>query len=138
MTLAAGPADIISTRSARRDGFLEVVGDEQHRLAVGGPQIEQQVAHDLARLRIERPERLIHQQDLGIADQHLREPDALPLPAGELVGVAIAEGCKTHVFQPQLCPLQGLAPRRCRQPSRPMATLSRAVFQGISASCCNR
>ena len=31
----------------QRDRLLEVVGDEQHGLAVAGPQLEQQVAHDL-------------------------------------------------------------------------------------------
>src|ERR1700759_5772534 len=33
-----------------RDRLLEVMGDEQHRLAVRVPEIEQQVSHDLPRL----------------------------------------------------------------------------------------
>ena len=44
----------------QRDRFFEIVRDEHHRLAVRAPQVEQQVAHDLARLRIERAERLVH------------------------------------------------------------------------------
>jgi hypothetical protein len=57
------------------------VGDEHHRLAVRGPEIEEQVAHDLARLRIERAEGFVHQENLGVADQRLGERNALALPA---------------------------------------------------------
>ena len=75
----------------QRDRLFEIVGDEQHRLAVGAPQIQQQIAHDLPGLRVERPERLVHQEDLGIADQHLREADALALAAREHVRIAVGE-----------------------------------------------
>ena len=95
----------------QRDRLLQVVGDEQHRLAVAGPQLEQQVAHDLPRLGIERTERLVHQQHLGIADQHLGEADALPLPARELVRIAVAERRQPHALQPRLRALQRLGPR---------------------------
>ena len=95
----------------QRDRLLQVVGDEQHGLAVAGPQLEQQVAHDLARLGIERPERLVHQQDLGVADQHLGEAHALPLPARELVGIAVAEGAQPDALEPRLRLLQRLAAR---------------------------
>ena len=57
------------------------MGDEQHRLAVRVPELQQEIAHDLAGLGIERPERLVHQQDLWIADQYLGEADALALAA---------------------------------------------------------
>src|SRR5262249_8326605 len=60
-------------------------------LAVGVPQIEQQVAHDLPRLRVERAERLVHQEDFRIADEHLDEADALSLAAREHVRIARAE-----------------------------------------------
>ena len=69
---------------------------------------KQQVAHDLARLRVERPERLVHQQDLRVADQHLGEADALALSSRELVGIAVAEGGKADALEPGLCPLQRL------------------------------
>ena len=86
----------------KRDGFLEIVGDEQHRLAVGLPQVQQEVAHDLPRLRVERPERLVHQQDFRIADQDLREPDALPLPAGQHMRIAVAETIEADARKPRL------------------------------------
>ena len=92
----------MTTRSDKRDRLFEIVGDEQHRLAVGAPQVEQQIAHDLAGLRVERPERLVHQQDLRIADQHLREADALALPAREHVRIAIGEGAEADARQPFL------------------------------------
>src|SRR5262249_34639203 len=75
----------------QRDRLLQIVGHEQHRLAVGVPQIEQQVAHDLPRLRVERAERLVHWQGFRIADEYLDEADALPLAAREHVRIARAE-----------------------------------------------
>ncbi len=78
------------------------MGDEQHRLAVGIPQLQQEVAHDLSGLGIERPERLVHQQDLGIADQHLREANALALTAREHMRIAIAERPETDCSEPAL------------------------------------
>jgi hypothetical protein len=86
----------------QRDRLLEVVGDEQHRLAVGIPQLQQQVAHDLPGLGIERPERLVHQQDFGIADQHLREANPLALPARQHVRITIAERPEAHRGKPAL------------------------------------
>ena len=118
----------------QRDRLFQIVGDEQHRLAVGAPQIEQQIAHDLPRLRVERAERLVHQQDLRIADQHLREADALALPAGEHVRIAVAERAEPDAREPILRARH--APRRAATPavSSPIATFSIAVFQGNSAS----
>ena len=97
----------------QRDRLLKIVGDEHHRLAVGAPQVEQQIAHDLTGLRIERTERLVHQQDFRIADQHLGETNALALPTGQHVRIAR---------------------RRTRQGQRASASLVRAA----SASCARR
>ena len=106
MMRAAGPADMITTRSASAIAFLQVVGNEQDGFAVARPQAEQQVPHDLARLSVERAEGFVHQQDLGIADQHLGETDALALAARELVRVAVAEGGKTDALEPALPPFE--------------------------------
>ena len=59
-------------------------------LRFGAPQLEQLVLHQLARLHVERGERLVHQQDLRIEDQHLRERHALAHAARELVRIAVA------------------------------------------------
>ena len=64
-----------------RDCFFQIVGHEKNRLAIGGPKIEQQVTHDLPRLRVERPERFVHKQDFGISDQYLGQANALALAA---------------------------------------------------------
>ncbi len=101
----------------QRDRLLEVVGDEHHRLAVLRPEVEQQVAHDLPGLRVERPERLVHQQDLGVADQHLRQRDALALPARQHVRVAIDEGAQADAGEPVA--RRGGRPRRRGRPSAP-------------------
>jgi hypothetical protein len=83
-----------------RDRLLEVVGHEHHGLAVRRPQVEEQVAHDLAGLRVEGPEGLVHEQDLGIPDQHLGQRHALALAAGEHVGIAVREGREPHAPEP--------------------------------------
>ena len=88
------------------------MGHEQHRLAVGVPQFQQQIAHDLSGLGIERPERLVHQQNFWIADQDLGETDALALPAREHMRIAVAERAETHRRQPALRALQRLLARR--------------------------
>ncbi len=95
-----------------RDRLFEIVGDEQHRLAIGVPQFQQQIAHDLAGLGIERPERLVHQQDLGIADQHLGQTDALALAARQHMRIAIAERPEPDRGEPALRALQRVRARR--------------------------
>ena len=121
-----------------RDRLLEVVRDEHHRLAVGGPEVEQEVAHDLPGLRVERPERLVHEQDLGVADQHLRQRDALALAAGEHVRVAVDEGRRARPGASHPRARSAASPRGTPFGSSATATLSSAVFHGISASCWKR
>ena len=95
-----------------RDRLFEIVGDEQHRLAVGIPQFQQQVAHDLPGLRVERAERLVHQKDFWIADQDLREADALALPARQHVRITVGERAEADGSEPALRALQRLLARR--------------------------
>ncbi len=70
----------------QRDGLFQIVGHEHDRLLVLRPQVEQKVAHDDTRLRIERAEGLVHQQIFRIADQHLRKADALALSPDSICG----------------------------------------------------
>ena len=42
-----------------------------------------------------------------LVDQHLGEADALPLPARELMGVAVAEGAQPDALEPRLGLLEG-------------------------------
>ena len=43
-------------------GFVDLMGDEEDRLARARPDLEQLRLHVLARLRVERGERLVHEQ----------------------------------------------------------------------------
>ena len=94
-----------------RDGFLQVMRHEHHGLAIRGPEVEEQRAHDLPGLRVERAEGLVHQQDLGVADQDLREADALALAAGELMRIAIRESQQAYPPQPPPRLFQRRCPR---------------------------
>src|SRR5581483_3661171 len=96
----------------QRDCLFEVVGDEQHGLAIAAPEVEQEIAHDLPGLRVERPERLVHQEDAGIADQHLREADALALAAREHMRVAVGESAEPDRTEPILRAPERLGARR--------------------------
>ena len=102
--------------------------------AIGRPQIEQLVLHQLTRLDVERRERLVHQQDLGIEDQRLRERDALAHAARKLVRIPIAEPGETDAREP-FARAHDRAPAWQRRGTRsPAATLSSALRHGISAS----
>src|SRR2546427_4918159 len=95
----------------QRNRLLEIVCDEYHRLAVGGPQLEQLVLHQLPRLNVERRKRLVHEQNSRIQDEHLRERGAFAHSTGELVGVALAESAQAHALQPGVTSFKSFLPR---------------------------
>ena len=64
--------------------FENAVGDEEHRLAVGDPDALQLEVHALARQRVERAERLVHQQHARIVNEAPGDADALLHAAGQL------------------------------------------------------
>src|SRR5205814_6451387 len=68
----------------QRDGLLEIVGDEEDGLARGTPQREELVLHEIARLYVERAERLVHEEHARVGHERLRELRALAHAAGEL------------------------------------------------------
>ena len=106
-------------------------------LRLGGPQVQHLVFHQLARLDVERAEGLVHQDDVGVERQRLRQRRALAHAARELVRIAVAEAAEADALQP------GLGLRRApRLPARrgtagPTITLSSALRHGISASVWN-
>ena len=73
------------------DRLLHVVGDEDHGLRRALPDAQQLALHQPAGLRVERAERLVHQQDLGIEGERARDRGALLHAAGKLRGVAVLE-----------------------------------------------
>ena len=75
---------------AEPDRLLDVVRDEQHRLAHGGLEPQELVLEMLAYDRVDRAERLVHQQHGRVGGQRAGHADALALSAGELLRVAVA------------------------------------------------
>ena len=57
--------------------------------------------HARAGLRVERAERLVHQQDARLVDQRARDGQALAHAARQLMRVGIGEFGEAHQFQPQ-------------------------------------
>src|SRR6266849_9893993 len=54
---------------AEEERLIDVVRDEQHRLAIALPEVRQHLLHDLARQGIQGAEGLVHQQHLGVVRQ---------------------------------------------------------------------
>ena len=72
---------------AQLERLGEVVGDEHHRLADLLVQADDLVLHVAADQGVERGERLVEEQDVGVGGQRARQADALLHATGELVGV---------------------------------------------------
>src|SRR5262249_566289 len=73
------------------DRLVDVMGDEQHRLARRIPNLLQLLLQQLAVLRVERTERLIHQQNARIEREQARESHALLHAARQLARIVVAE-----------------------------------------------
>ena len=65
--------------------LLDAVRDEEEHLLRLPPELEDQLLLLLARQRVERAERLVHQHHFGIARERAREADPLLHAAGDLV-----------------------------------------------------
>ena len=76
---------------AEEHRLVDVVGDEQHGLVALLPDAEQHLLHQRARLAVERAERLVHQQDLGVVGERAGERHALAHAARELLGIGVLE-----------------------------------------------
>ena len=70
------------------------MGHEHDRGGGGGPQGEELVLHQRARLHIEGAEGLVHQQDARAVDQALSQRHALAHAARQLVGKPILEAAE--------------------------------------------
>jgi hypothetical protein len=65
----------------QRDGFVDIVGDEQDAGLMIGHQLADQLVHADTGERIERGKRLVEQQKLGLLHQRAGEGNALGLSA---------------------------------------------------------
>ena len=75
------------------------MGDEDDGLRTLGPDPQQLVGHLVPRQRIERGERLVHQQDFGIEQQGARDRGALLHSTRKLVRPAARELAQAHERQ---------------------------------------
>ena len=84
-------ASVLHDRDAVAEayGFVEIVRDEQDRLAHLRLQREQFVLQLAPDHGVQRRERLVHQQDVGVGRQRPRQADALLHAARQLADVAI-------------------------------------------------
>ena len=103
---------------AQLDRLVDVVGDEDDRLAQCRLEPQELVLESLADDRVDRPERLVHEQDRRVRGERPGDADALLLAAGELGRVAT--GVRRRVEPDELQQLPGaLAPARRRPAQQP-------------------
>ena len=76
---------------AERDRLGDVVGDEDDGLAAEVPEPQQVLLQLHAGLRVERAERLVHQDDRRIVDQRADQRGALAHAAGQLMRIVVLE-----------------------------------------------
>ena len=60
--------------------LVQIMRHQQHRLVEAQQQVAQHVLHFGPGQRVQRSERLIHQQQFGFGCECPRQADALPLP----------------------------------------------------------
>ena len=71
--------------------FLEIMRDIDRAHRAIGEQADKILHQQFAGLRIQRRQRLVHQQDRGPHRQRARDADALAHAAGQLLGIGAAE-----------------------------------------------
>src|SRR5699024_6930896 len=91
----AGPEDHHPV--PEQEGLVDVVGDEDDRLAQVALQVLQLLLELAAHERAARADRFVQRQDVLVRGEPAGHPDALLLAAGELSGVAVGEcGVQAH------------------------------------------
>ena len=114
------------------DPFIDVMGDEDDGETEFAPQRAHQFLQTDARQRIDRAERLVHQQHGRAASQRARDRHALLHAAGQLPRIVPLEAGELHEAD-QLARARGnLGARQRSLLSNPNATLRSTVFQGNS------
>jgi hypothetical protein len=78
------------------DRLRDVVGDEEVGVVLGPRDVQEQALHPPAGLRIEGPEGLVHEDDLGPVDEGASDRHPLLHAAREVFGVAVGELREPH------------------------------------------
>ena len=110
-----------------------VVGDEQAGHAELAVELVEPATEVLAHLGVQRAERLVEQQHLRPRRERPGERDALPLPAGELVGIAVGEVRHLHELEQLLHARPRATPSLPSGPCSPNSTFSDTVMWRNSA-----
>ena len=76
--------------------------DQQHGQMLALDPIQKLLRDASSHDCVERSERLVHQNELGLQRKHLRNCHALALSAGELTRIAIAEILEPETREPML------------------------------------
>ena len=88
---AAGTGAHDDDAAAEEDGFLDIVGNEQHGLLVALSDAEQHFLHQHARLIVERTEGLIEQEDLWVIGKRTRDRGRCSMPPDGCFGQRLSK-----------------------------------------------
>ena len=117
--------------------LFQIVGHQQHADALPLDQpdhvLDDAGAHD----GVERGERLVHQDQLRLQRQHLRERDALALPAAQVAREPVAEAGKPEPVEPRVGLRRAPSRAPCRERSGRARHCRAPCCQGKSASSWN-
>ena len=122
------PSFITTTRFGELERLLLVVRDEDAGQVDLVVQAAQPAAQFLPDLRVERAERLVEQQHARFHRERARQRHALPLSAGELRGIAVAEVIELHEARADRSRAAG-SPRRRAARARAHAQAERDVLE---------
>ena len=125
----ARPAGHHQHAVAEEHRLVDAVGDEEHRLPGGGAQPRKLLLQGEPRHGVDRRERLVHQDDVGIGRPGAGHRDALAHAAGELVRVAVLEAGEAR----QVDQSRARSPR-----ARPAARARSRAHGRCSAAPCAR
>src|SRR5581483_5397341 len=84
---------------AEADCFTHVVRDKDNGASGFSPKALEFIMQQVARLRVQGGERLVHQQDVRLCSQRAGQGDALSHAAGKLVRVTVFELRQVHEAQ---------------------------------------
>ncbi len=115
-----------------------VVRHEQARDPELAVQLVEPVAELLPDACVERAERLVQQEDLRSRRERARERDPLPLSAGELIRVAVAEARELHELEQLLDPRRRSRSFAVLRTDRPNATFCATSCDGTARSAGTR
>src|SRR2546423_361405 len=93
------------------DRLLQVVRHEHDRCARRGPQLQELVLHQRARLHIECTERFVHEEETRLVYERLCQRGTFAHATRELVRVVTLESGETDPLDPIACALLRLAAR---------------------------